>query len=179
MLAMPMDRNEYPTWYSSFRFLLPFGLAVLASAWIGLTITGIIAAPNLLQWAPTLYASLEGFASFATLSLAMGAVGSMVGLATSYLARIPLLPYSESLNTILKFENKSLKEANEALEARMRQVINDLNKNGEAVAQRLPVEPDPLLIGRNPVAGAPEPQLQLQLQPQPLNPQEGAAPKLH
>lgn len=99
-MAKPNTHNDslsFPWWYSWLKWVLPIGLSALASTWLGLTLTATIPAYGMLKWAPVFFSSLEGFSAFVALSLSMGAIASMVGIASSVLVRAGLANVSENL----------------------------------------------------------------------------------
>ncbi len=92
-----VERQSYPWWYFWIKWVLPISLAVTASAWLGLTLTAVIPAYGMMQWAPVLFSGLEGFSALAVLTLGMGAVASMITIGTSILTRSLLLSVSEEV----------------------------------------------------------------------------------
>ncbi|MBS0287923.1 MAG: hypothetical protein JSR17_11540 [Proteobacteria bacterium] len=97
MLHGPNARLSFPWWYTWVKWVLPITLALASSAWLGLTLTATIPAFGMLKWAPVFFSSLEGLASLTVLTVSMGAIASMVGIATSVLARAVLSPVNEEI----------------------------------------------------------------------------------
>lgn len=104
------DRHSFPWWYNWVKWVLPIALALSASAWVGLTLTASIPAYGMLKWAPVLFSSLEGFSALAALTFAMGAIASMVGIATTIFTRAGLSNVSENVARINMERNFALQE---------------------------------------------------------------------
>lgn len=104
------DRHSFPWWYNWVKWVLPIALALSASAWLGLTLTATIPAYGMLKWAPVFFSSLEGFSALAALTFAMGAIASMVGIATTIFTRAALSNVSENVARLNIERNFALQE---------------------------------------------------------------------
>jgi hypothetical protein len=118
-MAKPTDRNSFPWWYTWVKWMLPIGLAALASAIAGLTLAGIIPAFGVFKGAAAFFASLEGFSSFAVLSLTIVGVASFIGLATSLFVRTGLFNVAENIATANQEHAHNLEEQMKELKVRM------------------------------------------------------------
>ena len=129
VVATGVERQSYPWWYFWIKWVLPITLAAATSAWLGLTLTAVIPAYGMMQWAPVLFSGLEGFAAFTVLTLAMGAVASMISIGTSMLTRSLLLPVSEEVareNMVRRRLADEEKSRNEAEIARLKTELEEL-----------------------------------------------------
>lgn len=86
------DRLHFPKWYWLTTRWLPLSIAVVLGAVTLLTLMGYIALPaalgiGLLEWAPAYFATLQGFTSFAALSVTVAAVSSAAYITTLLFSR--------------------------------------------------------------------------------------------
>lgn len=93
------NHRSFPWWYFWVKWMLPLSLAILAGAGVGFTLTGAIACYEAFQWAPLLFASLEGSAAISFLALAVTATASIIGIVTSFFIRAGLFHVTESIAT--------------------------------------------------------------------------------
>ncbi len=172
------NQNTFPWWYTWLKWMLPITLAIAASAWLGLTLTAAIPAYGMLKWAPVFFSSLEGFSSFAVLTLAMGAIASMTGLASSVLVRAALFNVTENMAahnlqnlqhlqtqyTELKKEtDEKLKKAREDADKELKALGDDRDKiryeyNQYLITSKIPgnvTTPAPTPVAPAPVEQAP------------------------
>ncbi|MBN9286958.1 MAG: hypothetical protein BGO43_11275 [Gammaproteobacteria bacterium 39-13] len=142
MKSNPTNYRSFPWWYSWVKWMLPLTLAISTGAVVGFTITGAIASYEMFQWAPLLFASLQGPAAVAFLTLAITSVSSIVGIVSSFFVRAGLfhlteniatqnLEYANRLQDLLSEKDVSFAEEREE----MQKALSTENKQREKVMQ--------------------------------------------
>lgn len=183
MATKGLKHPAFPWWYGWVKWVLPLVLAILASSWSGLTLTGIWLLPpalSMLNWGPMLFSTLEGFSSLAALTVVIGAVASMVGIASALLVRGLILFHINERSAIearftintLTHELEHAKKSLENLEKKSsdnQQIFEKFNQQKENTVNSL-LQICSKFVGAKPIVEALENQTE---RPKPSTPRRG------